>query len=190
MPQRVVLFIAAVILFASPPGAHAQIPRIWSAAGVTGAVDEAGVSLYKFNDTGSVSIKSSSIGTLNMRYPVQTMEDLLVPQEGDCPELRVQLRDTGAGSRVIIRLMQLGSGLGRGLTSLGQIDSDTLPAISDPTQYRSVHVCLTPSGGSEFLFDYAFFTYYVDVQLIKTTASANPGVLTLQICPSQDGCDP
>jgi hypothetical protein len=65
------------------------------------------------------------------------------------------------------------------LTSLGQIDSTTLPAISDPTQYRSARVCLTPSAGSEFLFDYSFFTYYVDVQLIKSSASANPGLLSV-----------
>jgi len=46
------------------------------------------------------------------------------------------------------------------------------------------------SPGSEFVFDKAFFTYYVDVQLIKTTATANPGLMSLQICPSQDFCDP
>jgi hypothetical protein len=30
----------------------------------------------------------------------------------------------------------------------------------------------------------------VDVQLIKTAATAHPGLMSLQICPSQDFCDP
>jgi hypothetical protein len=183
--------MAAGIVFGWATHASAQQQRIWSAPGLTGTVDEEDTSIYRFNDTGSVSIKGSvASGTLNIRYPVQTAPDLLIPQQGDCPEMRVLLRDTGAGARVIVRLMQLGSGLGQGLTSLGRIDSDALPLPTDPTQYRSARVCLNPSRGSEFLFDYAFFTYYVDVQLIKSTGSANPGLMTLQICPSQDACDP
>ena len=183
--------MAAVVLLAWAADASAQQQGIWSAAGLTGIVDEEDTSIYRFNDTGSVSVRTSvARATLNLRYPVQTAPDLLIPQQGDCPEMRVRLRDTGAGARVIVRLMQLGSGLGRGLTSLGQIDSDTLPLPTDPTQYRSARVCLNPSSGSEFVFDYAFFTYYVDVQLIKTEAAANPGLSTLQICPSQDACDP
>jgi hypothetical protein len=36
----------------------------------------------------------------------------------------------------------------------------------------------------------AFFTYYVEAHLIKTMASANPGLMSVQICPAQDACDP
>ena len=38
--------------------------------------------------------------------------------------------------------------------------------------------------------DYAFFAYYVEAQLRKTNATANPGLMSVQICPSQDACDP
>lgn len=191
--------ISAVIVFAWAPVASAQI---WSAAGVTGAVDEADTSIYRFNDTGSVSIKSSvASGTLNVRFPVHDVPDLLVPQEGDCPELRVNLRDTGPGARVIVRLMALMifPGSPNQLTSLGEIDSDTRQPVGDPNQYHSYAACLHPPpadscgaavGECDVLFDKAFFTYYVDVQLIKTTATANPGLMSLQICPSQDFCDP
>ena len=191
MPQRLTSLFSAVIVFAWASVASAQI---WSAAGATGAVDEADTKIHLFNSTGSVSIRRSvASGTLDIRYPVQTVPNLLVPQASDCPEMRVNLRDTGAGARVIVRLMALSifPGSGTRLTTLGQIDSDTRPPVGDATEYRSYAACLvkTPPD-SEFLFDFAFFTYYMDVQLIKTTASANPGLMSLQICPAQDACDP
>jgi hypothetical protein len=174
--------------------AAAASGSIWSAAGVTGVVDEAGLNIYKFNSTGSVSIKSSvASGTLEIRYPVQTLQDLLIPQQGDCPEMRVNLRDTGTGARVIVRFMALSlfPGSGTQLTSLAEIDSDKMSLPGDPNEYRSYRTCINNlPPGSEFLVDKAFFTYYVDAQLSKTTAAANPGLMSLQICPSQDACDP
>jgi len=194
MRHKLISFISAATVLAWAPVASAQI---WSAAGISGIVDEANLNMYQFNTTGSVSIKSSvSSGTLNLRYPVQSLPDLLVPQQGDCPELRVNLRDTGPGSRVIVRLMALSifpdaDGAPRPLTSLGVIDSNTREATGDPTAYRSFRACIgTLPPGSEFLTDYAFFAYYIDAQLSKSTASANPGLLSVQICASQDACDP
>jgi hypothetical protein len=184
--------ISAVIIAATPIVSAQN--RIWSAAGVTGIVDEADLSIHSFNSTGSVSIKSTvESATLDIRFPVHTVPDLLAPQPGDCAEMRVNLRDTGAGSRVIVRLMALSifPGSGTQLTPLAGIDSDSQPPVGDGTQYRTYRTCLTrTSPGSEFIFDHAFFTYYVEAQLTKTTAGANPGLMSVQICPSQDACDP
>src|SRR5215212_6060441 len=143
---------------------------------------------------GSVSIDSSvASGALDIRFPVQDVPDLLIPQQGDCPEIRANLRDTGSGARVIVRLMALSifPGSGTQTTALAQIDTNALPAAGDPDEYRSYRTCIphTPPG-SEFLIDKAFFTYYIDAQLIKTAATANPGLMSVQICPSQDACDP
>jgi len=195
MPNRVLSFIAAASVLAWVAPAVAQSGSIWSAAGNTGTVDEAGLSIHQFNSTGSVSIKSTvATGTLDIRYPVQTVPDLLIPQSGDCPEMRVNLRDTGSGARVIVRLMALSifPGSGTGLTSLAAIDSNTTPPPSGAAdQYRSYRACITGlPPGSEFLFDKAFFTYYVEAQLTKSAAAANPGLMSVQICPSQDACDP
>jgi hypothetical protein len=176
-------FSSAVLVLASASVVSAQT---WSAAGLTGIVDEADLSIHRFNDTGSVSIKSSvASGTLNLRFPVGTFH--WVPQEGDCPELRANLRDTGAGARVIVRLMRLGIGgealIGE-LTSVATIDSDRFPSAAS-TRYISHRACL--NGEPSPIVD---VTYYVDVQLIKTSGTANPGLMSLQICPSQDFCDP
>jgi hypothetical protein len=193
MRHMLVAFLSAATLFAWAPVASAQ-SQIWSAAGITGIVDEADQNIHQFNTTGSVSIKSSvSSGTLDIRYPVQTLPNTLIPQQGDCPELRVNLRDTGADARVIARFMALSvfPGSGNALTTLATIDSNNGAPAGDPTQYRSFRACI---GGlppdSEFLIDYAFFAYYVDVQLIKGRAAANPGLMSVQICPAQDACDP
>jgi hypothetical protein len=195
MPVRLPSLIAAVIVSGWTAAAAAQQPSIWSAAGVTGIVDEADLSIHQFNSTGSVSIKSSvASGTLDIRFPVQTVPDLLIPQQGDCPEMRVNLRDTGSGARVIVRLMALSifPGSGTQLTQLAAIDSNTTPPPAGAAdQYRSYRTCLnTLPPGSEFLIDKAFFSYYVEAQLSKTTTAANPGLMSLQICPSQDACDP
>jgi hypothetical protein len=179
MARRLTLCgISAVIVLAWAPVSSAQNAN-WSAAGATGAVDEADLSMYRFNDTGSISIKSSvARGTLNVRFPIGPLT--WVPQEGDCPNIRANLRDTGAGARVIVRLMRLGIGgeaaTGE-LTSIAEIDSDRFPIAS--TQYVKLEACLNGEPGP--LVD---FSYYVDVQLIKTTATANPGLLSLQLCPS------
>jgi hypothetical protein len=194
MARRLTLWsIWAVVIIVGAPVVVAQT-RIWSAAGVTGIVDDADLNIHSFNSTGSVSIRSSvAAGTLDIRFSVQTVPDLLPPQPGDCAEMRVNLRDTGPGARVIVRLMALSifPDSGTQLTMLAAIDSDTRPPAGDATQYRSYKTCLNnTSPGTEYLFDKAFFTYYVDAQLIKTGASANPGLMSVQICPSQDACDP
>jgi hypothetical protein len=189
MPHKLIPLGSLVLVLASAPVAFAQQPipvGTWSAPGLTGSVDEADLSIHRFNDTGSVSIKSGvASGTLNLRYPIGAFT--FVPQEGDCPELRANLRDTGAGARVIVRLMRLAiggeAGVG-GLKVLAGIDSDRFPgAASD--QYLTYRACLASDVGHV-----QEYTYYVDVQLIKTASTGNPGLMSLQICPSQDACDP
>jgi hypothetical protein len=186
-------FISATIVLAWALIASAQVPAdIWSAAGVTGTIDEADLNIYQFNSTGSVSIKSSvPSGTLDIRFPVHTMPNHSAPA-GACTELRAVLRDTGAGARVIVRVMQLGihSGFEGQLTSLGGIDSDRTPRLSpvnQPDQYAPYRTCLNVGTTP---FDFAFFTYYVEAQLIKTTAAANPGLMSVQICHTEEQCEP
>ncbi len=194
MAKRLTWCISAAAVLAWAPGAFAQ-NQIWS-AGATGIADEADQGIVRFDSAGTASIRRLvPRGTLNLRFPVQTLQNLLIPQQGDCPELRVNLRDTGPGARVLVRLIALGifPGFPRTpeATVLGEVDSDTRPPEGDPNLYRSYSACIANlPPGSEFLIDYAFFAYYVDVQLIKTAASANPGLMSVQICPAQDACDP
>jgi hypothetical protein len=187
MAHKLKSFISTMIVLACVPVASAQE---WATAGIAGSVDEADTSIHVFGSNGAVAIKSSvARGTLNVRYQVQDMPTGFNPPEsGDCTEIRANLRDTGPGARVIVRLMRLGIGgeapTGE-LTVLAEIDSDTFPSAAS-NRYTMHRACLTQDSGAP-LTDW---TYFVDAQLIKTTATAQPGLLSVQICRSQDFCDP
>jgi hypothetical protein len=195
MGTRVSCGFAVAIVLCTGMALSAQVADIWSAAGISGIVDEADTGMYMFNATGSVSIKSSvASGTLDIRFPVPTMTNHNAPL-GACTEMRALLRDPGAGTRVIVRLMQLGirSGFDGQLTSLGQIDTDTTPRLTrlnEPLEYATYRTCLDTPGGQPF--DFAFFNYYVEAQLIKTAQGGNPGpgLMAVQICHTEEQCEP
>jgi hypothetical protein len=187
MAKRLVPFISAVIVFAWAPVASAQF---WSSPGFVGSVDEADTSMHVFGSNGAVAIRSSvARGTLNVRYPVLFggLGQFFPPESGDCTQIRAMVRDTGPGARVIVRLMRLsiGGDLELGvLSSLAVIDSDT--SLAGPSnQFTRRQACLTEDPGAA-----GDYTYFFDVQLIKTTATANPGLMSLQICSNDDACEP
>jgi hypothetical protein len=195
MTNRFTRSISALLALAWAPAISAQLRDIWSAAGVTGIVDEADLRIHQLNVSGSVSIRQSvPRGTLDVRFPVQTMPGHSAPGGGsDCTELRAVLRDTGASARVTVRLMQLGiSGGHEGeLTSLGEIDSDTSirwSNLDQPDQFGQYRACLNVDPS--FPFDFALFPYYVDAQLIKTAKDGNPGLMAVQICHTNEQCEP
>jgi hypothetical protein len=186
MRQTLVAVVSAVIVFAWAPDASAQF---WSTPGFVGIVDEADTSIHAFGSNGAVAIRSAvARGTLNLRYPVQggVPGEFFPPDSGDCTQIRAMLRDTGRGARVIVRLMRLSIGgdlvLGE-LSSIAEIDSDT--RLPSGNRYSRYSACLTEHPGA--FGDYA---YFVDVQLIKTSATANPGLMSLQICNNEDACEP
>jgi hypothetical protein len=186
MAHKLTLFISTIIVLAWAPGASAQ-PE-WAVAGFAGSVDEADTGIHVFGSNGAVAIKSSlASGALNIRYPVELRFFQFNPPGTDCTELRANLRDAGPGARVIVRLMRLGIGgeapVGE-LTVLAEIDSDRSPATGT-NRYTTYRECLNQDPG--FLTDW---TYFVDAHLIKTSTAGQPGLMSLQICSSQDSCDP
>ena len=186
MAHRLASLVSVGFLLASAPGALAQgfFPSVWTAAGVTGIVDEADLAIHVFNNTGSVSIKSSvASGTLDIRFPVQTLPVNSSPS-GACVQMRARLRDTGAGARVVVRLMRLDVTTGS-LRSLGEIDTDTEPLL-EGNRYTLYQTCLAVPNA--FPFDVATFAYYVQAQLIKTAPTANPGLMAVQICNTDEAC--
>jgi hypothetical protein len=194
MANRLTWCISAVVVVALASAVRAQVPRdTWSAAGVTAIVDSEDQSIYQTNTTGSISIRSSvASGTLDIRFPVQTMPAHSAPA-GACTEMRALLRDTGSGARVIVRLMQLGikSGFDGQLTNLGQIDTNTTPRLTqlnEPTSYAQYRTCLNVNP--DVPFDFSFFTYYVEAELIKSNSGGNPGLKAVQICHTEEQCEP
>jgi hypothetical protein len=181
MTRKLTFIVSAVVALVCVPPAFAQ--AIWTASAFTGIVDEADTHMHLFNNTGSVSIRTSiANGALDIRYPVNALGPLGL---SECVMMRARLRDTGPGARVLVRLVSLDITTGQ-RRLLGQIDSDTVQPPADPTDYALYRTCLNVD--SSLPFDFVFFTYYVEAQLIKTTAAANPGLMALQIC-TEDRCE-
>jgi hypothetical protein len=181
MTRKLVALISAVVACVCVPPAFAQ--DIWTTSGFSGIVDEADTHLHLFNSTGSVSIRTSiSGGTLHLRYPVNALGPMGL---NECMMLRARLRDTGAGARVLVRLIALDITTGQ-RSLLGQIDSDAVRPPADPTDYALYRTCL--NYDKILPFDFVFFTYYVEAELTKTTANANPGLMAVQIC-GADRCE-
>ncbi len=186
MAPKLSSFITVVFVLACAPAALAQgfLPSVWTVPGVTGIVDDEDTAIYVFNNTGSVSIKSTvASGTLDIRFPVQTLPVNESP-EGACVQMRARLRDTGAGARVLVRFMRLSISSGS-LRSIGEIDTDTVPILGG-NHYSVYQTCLRVPNA--FPFDVGEFAYYVDAQLIKANATANPGLMAVQICNTDEAC--
>src|SRR5688572_4493771 len=121
------------VVVAMTATASAQIfpSFVWNAIANTGAVDEADASIYLYNSTGSVAIRSGVIrATLDIRYNVSGLPIVPIgeppdPEQdgvGHCVALRAVYRGTGRGARVIVKLQQLDLFRGTGITTLGVID--------------------------------------------------------------------
>ena len=185
MANRLSWLISAVLLLAWAPDASAQF---WSAPGFVGIVDEADTSMHVFGSNGAVAIRSSvSRGTLNVRYPILVGGfGAFQPGPSDCTQIRVIVRDPGPGARVIVRLVGLGIGgeavIGE-LRTLAEFDSDTRAPSGN--QYVKYSACFNQEPGP-----HGDYTYFMEAALIKSTATANPGLMSLQICSSDDACEP
>jgi len=175
--RRVVIaFLFAVFVSA----ASAQLSAFWSMAGLTGIPDESSAALVVFNDTGSASVRSGiTKAVVKLRYPVTggpTINPLADPTDiRTCMVLL--LRDTGADARVTAKLVKIGLFTDQ-RTVLAAFDSDTA-GLSASTQYQTAGVCGLSDPdfpGQLFGFDYANFSYYVEVELIKSAATGNPAV--------------
>jgi hypothetical protein len=164
--------------------AQGFFPSVWTAAGVTGIVDDSSAAIRVFNNTGSVSIKGSvANGTLEIRFPVQTLPVTATPN-GACVQMRARLRDTGDGAQVIVRLMRLDITTGT-LRSVGEIDTDKEPLLAG-NHYSVYQTCLNVPNA--FPFDVAQFAYYVQAELIKSSPAGNPGLMVVQICNPDEAC--
>ena len=175
-----IAFLFAAIMCA----ATGQVSAFWSMPGTTGTVDESGASKLLLNDTGSASIRSSVTGMVRIRYAV-TVNHVHAPWDDPDPDwkmcMRLMVRDTGPGSRVLARLKRIAYWTGEQMT-LGSFDSDVWLSEQND-QYQATGSCdlRDPdanggSGGRLLNVDLSRYSYYVEVDLIKTDLSGNPGI--------------
>jgi hypothetical protein len=166
-------------------GVYAQGPgQPWTSIGAAGSVDEADAGKVVVYDTGSIALASSSrSATAVVRYNVVATPGLVPAALNDPDEptldLRASIRDTGQTARVVVRLQQMDRASGA-ITTIAAIDSDTFESeASDAYVERGCLVRI--QGVSQTRLDCSRNVYFVDVRLMKTAASGNPGVKFVSI---------
>jgi hypothetical protein len=174
-------------------------------------VDESDASLYVAGSTGAVAIRSGRTGTLDLRFNLPAM-GFVTPREEDeqsivshCVALRAKLRDTGANSRVIVRLVEVNlwehdmwrppmgvADPNRPNTRiLGTIDSEFTQngaprQMASPNYFLFAECMNLPN---DFQFSNGQFAYFIEAQLVKTSSTANPGLMMVGICNRSAGCE-
>ena len=183
MPRTIAIGAFFSVLIVSVPLTAQVVQQYWSVVASTGIADESSISKVSFADAGSAFFKSSATGTIQLRYPVIPSGELEKIKNGESEGffcLDVIYRDTGPGSRVIVRLLSTD---GEFLTEHMTFNSDTLPPTG--TAYESNGNMGDPVCGSPDFFNTTSRAYFVEVRLTKTTSTANPGVRVIKILDSQ-----
>ncbi len=142
------LLILAVLLLALPMSA-----QIWNTTGSTGAIDEASLALYEFNNQ-SLQFKAGAVGTIVARYPI--ISDVSNPGWG-----AFWLGYAGAG--VTVRLKEV--------DQCG-VNETVITTFTNPTP-PDANICIGHIFGP-FTWNFAQRSYYVEVTLTRATTATNP----------------
>lgn len=146
----------------------------WTTIGSAGTVDEADTSIaYFLNGEARINPAAPNGSALDLRYNVLALE-------GFEPVLsqtawRIRYADTGAGSRVVLRLRQYN--VNTGITStLATFDSDSYPSSAN---YQTRTLCI----GATWNFNNGPF--FVDATLTRTApAGIGPGLGIVMLTPT------
>lgn len=142
------LLTLAVLLLALPMSA-----QIWNTTGSTGAIDEASLALYEFNNQ-SLQFKAGAVGTIVARYPI--VSDVSNPGWG-----AFWLGYAGAG--VTVRLKEVDQ---CGVT-------ETVVTTFTNPNTPEANICIGHIFGP-FAWNFAQRSYYIEVTLTRATTATNP----------------
>ncbi len=142
------LLTLAVLLLALPMSA-----QIWNTTGSTGAIDEASLALYEFNNQ-SLQFKTGAVGTIVARYPI--ISDVSNPGWG-----AFWLGYAGAG--VTVRLKEV--------DQCG-INETVITTFTNPNT-PDANICAGHIFGP-FTWNFAQRSYYIEVTLTRATTATNP----------------
>lgn len=147
-------------------------PIGWTMTGDSGATeDESNPAKPAYTNFTASAIAGTPAGSYVLRYNITAVGNLNSTGSANT-RLRVRFRDEGAGSRVVVAIIK--SPITGGATTLGTVfDSDSFTSGSGFQTQEIVMPTL--------VFDFSQNTYWLEVTLIKTETSNQPGIGSVQI---------
>ena len=168
------LFTALLVfgIAVTTPEVLASAP--WTAVASTGTVDESDHSIVTLNAGGYTSIKSTApVGSiLNIRYNIVGLESISNLGQGFTLETR--FRDNGSGARVRLKVKRYNKN--GGTTTIHSMDSNNY-VNKTGYQTRANAACFKD-------FDFDNNSYFVDVEMTKSSASGGAGLGWIRIKPN------
>jgi hypothetical protein len=144
----------------------------WTTSGSSGAIDDADYSIVDLS--GPYASVKAGIGTVDIRYNVVALPGL---EGGNGPAMVVRYRDTGSGSRVVVKLQELNIQTGA-IRNLMLFDSNNY-ASSRSYQARGVGSC-----SWNWAYNFNSNVYYIETSITRSTATnpiANPSLAGVQL---------
>lgn len=155
MKKHMLFVAAALFLFAAVP-ASAQY---WGVPGSVGIIDEGSTSLYEFTGA-ALKFRSGQTGTIVARYPITSN----VSSNPAWTTLAIAYSNPG----LTVRVIELSHCLG----FEDEIASTTITS-GDPNSCAGLNISHT--------WDFANYSYYVEVSLTRSTTSGDPRLLHLNL---------
>lgn len=155
MKKSFLLFAAALFVFAAVP-ASAQY---WGVPGSVGIIDEGSTSLYEFSGA-ALKFKSGQTGTIVARYPITSN----VSSNPAWTTLAIAYSNPG----LTVRVIELGH-------CLGFEDEIAATTISSGDANSCTNLSISHT------WDFSNYSYYVEVSLTRSTTSADPRLLHLNL---------
>jgi uncharacterized repeat protein (TIGR01451 family) len=144
----------------------------WTTTGNSGArEDESNPTRLTYTNFTAAANAGSPSGTYVLRYNITATNNLIAIGLANT-RLRVRYRDEGAGSRVVVKIMQ--ANINGGSTQIGTLfDSDAFAPAGGYQTQEVVMAALT--------FDFTNNVYWLEVTLTKDSVSNQPGFGSAQI---------
>jgi hypothetical protein len=161
--------LSLMLVAACAPVALADGDKPWTSIGSDTTVASGNVTY-----TGNIAYLNGNSAVL--RYNVVAVDGLTDtgPAVG-FPRLTARFRDNGGNGRVVVHLRRAGFD-GSNVVNLLTIDSNDYPGSSS-FQTRTDTGC----GDGLFAFDFASYTYFVEVTMTRTGLPVTPGLASLKL---------
>jgi hypothetical protein len=152
-------------------GQVVNLPALWTTTGGTGATeDEANPRKPTYTNFTAAANAGSPAGTYVLRYNINAVDNLAATGVSNT-RLRVRYRDEGAGSRVVVKIMQ--ANINGGNTQLGTLfDSDAFA----PGGFQTQEILMPAIS-----FDFVNNSYWLEVTLTKADTMNIPAFGSAQI---------